>query len=501
MVAMDPILPGTSALGFPGLSRAKAAGPVVRRVRLSWPEPERRQLNRAVEVATARRSRDHIGMPELVVFRTLRGEELLISRRDQHGTPSVTRFCQPRSPARPIASWSPGCVSWSVVRRRTPPDSVRSEAPGTRELARHAAPGTSKYARIPLRCTQPFSFCTPGSGGSRSSPEWPRRSPRSAAAALALRRAERWGLLFMIALDVQMLLGLLLYGMLSPYTAAEMKDFGAAMRDPVLRFWAVEHLTMMLSAVILVHVGRVLGRKSADAAGKRPRLLVCFGAGPFCFDYLGNAPWPGLGNNRLHHSSGSGALKKKPIIRDVRSPKTKRRRGGGGGGGGGVGGGGGRGGAAEKGHACVYDLLVQVLPPVPIVQRPRTWPFQGQNAGSNPAGDAKLRYDSQPAAAAARPGSLELVKEFVARNEHQAPLNEPPRLLGLLNVCSQVNVPCSKPTHLNSGSPESSIGPGGCHNQVSDMTSVPARLVDGHGSAYVLVPAARLVQLRKRATV
>src|SRR6266496_3351795 len=30
------------------------------------------------------------------------------------------------------------------------------------------------------------------------------------------------------------------------------------------------------------------------------------------------------------------------------------------------------------------------FPYVPIVQRPRTWPFQGQNAGSNPAGDAKL---------------------------------------------------------------------------------------------------------------
>ena len=27
---------------------------------------------------------------------------------------------------------------------------------------------------------------------------------------------------------------------------------------------------------------------------------------------------------------------------------------------------------------------------VPIVQRPRTWPFQGQNTGSNPVGDATL---------------------------------------------------------------------------------------------------------------
>src|SRR5438477_2986272 len=71
----------------------------------------------------------------------------------------------------------------------------------------------------------------------------------------AIRTAERWGLIFMIALDLQLLLGLLLYGLLSPYTAAAMKDFGAAMRDPVLRFWVVEHLTTMVSAVVLVHVG------------------------------------------------------------------------------------------------------------------------------------------------------------------------------------------------------------------------------------------------------
>ena len=83
----------------------------------------------------------------------------------------------------------------------------------------------------------------------------------------------------MIALDVQVLLGLLLYGSLSPFTAQAMSDFGAAMRDPVLRFWAVEHFTMMLSAAVLVHVGRVLARKTASAEQKRKRLLICFGLG------------------------------------------------------------------------------------------------------------------------------------------------------------------------------------------------------------------------------
>src|SRR5438094_207196 len=34
------------------------------------------------------------------------------------------------------------------------------------------------------------------------------------------------------------------------------------------------------------------------------------------------------------------------------------------------------------------SLISVSLPCVPIVQRPRTWPFQGQNMGSNPVGDA-----------------------------------------------------------------------------------------------------------------
>ena len=111
-----------------------------------------------------------------------------------------------------------------------------------------------------------------------------------------LRGAERWGLIFMITLDVQMLLGLVLYGLLSPYTAAAMNDFGAAMRDPVLRFWAVEHLTMMLAAVVLVHVGRVLARKTADVNAKRKRFLICFGLAVLLM--LLGTPWPGRVSGR-----------------------------------------------------------------------------------------------------------------------------------------------------------------------------------------------------------
>jgi hypothetical protein len=104
--------------------------------------------------------------------------------------------------------------------------------------------------------------------------------------------SERPGLLFMISMDLQMLLGLLLYAFLSPNTAAVFKDFGAAMKDPVARFWAVEHVTMMLAAVILAHVGRVLGRKASTPGAKRARLLISFGLSTLLM--IVGTPWPGL---------------------------------------------------------------------------------------------------------------------------------------------------------------------------------------------------------------
>ena len=105
-------------------------------------------------------------------------------------------------------------------------------------------------------------------------------------------RSEKTGLLFMIAMDLQLLLGLLLYAFLSPTTTALFGDFGAAMRDPVARFWAVEHPTMMIAAVVFAHLGRVLARKAATPAAKRTRLMVCFGIATLLM--IAGTPWPGM---------------------------------------------------------------------------------------------------------------------------------------------------------------------------------------------------------------
>jgi hypothetical protein len=109
-------------------------------------------------------------------------------------------------------------------------------------------------------------------------------------------RSDLWGLGLMITLDIQMLVGLLLYLVLSPFTTEAMRDFGAAMKNPGLRFFAVEHVALMFAAVILVHVGRVMARKARTAEQKRSRLLICFVLATIAM--LLAMPWPGMASGR-----------------------------------------------------------------------------------------------------------------------------------------------------------------------------------------------------------
>lgn len=70
------------------------------------------------------------------------------------------------------------------------------------------------------------------------------------------------GIVFTSLMDLQLITGLVLYIFLSPMTKQAFADFGAAMKNADLRFYAVEHLSMMLIAVILVHIGRAKSKKA-----------------------------------------------------------------------------------------------------------------------------------------------------------------------------------------------------------------------------------------------
>lgn len=105
-----------------------------------------------------------------------------------------------------------------------------------------------------------------------------------------------WDTLLMLAVDVQVLFGILLYFGLSPFTRVAMQDFSAAMRTPAMRFWAVEHAAGMVAAVILVRAGRVLAMNASSAKSARRRRLICFAVATVLM--IAVTPWPGLANGR-----------------------------------------------------------------------------------------------------------------------------------------------------------------------------------------------------------
>jgi hypothetical protein len=115
-------------------------------------------------------------------------------------------------------------------------------------------------------------------------------------------RDERVARLFVIGYDVQVLVGLILYVAVSPITTGAFSDMGAAMRNTVTRFWAVEHLFGMIVALALAHIGRARIRRAADAARKHRAALVFFGLAllitvvstPWPFSRVPRPYWPGL---------------------------------------------------------------------------------------------------------------------------------------------------------------------------------------------------------------
>jgi hypothetical protein len=110
------------------------------------------------------------------------------------------------------------------------------------------------------------------------------------------RADERAGMWFVMLLDLQLLIGLILYFALSPITRAAMEDFGAAMKSSGLRFWAVEHLFGMIVGLALVHIGRVRTRKLTDSAARHRVCLISYTLGLLAI--LISIPWPGMPNGR-----------------------------------------------------------------------------------------------------------------------------------------------------------------------------------------------------------
>jgi hypothetical protein len=103
---------------------------------------------------------------------------------------------------------------------------------------------------------------------------------------------DRLGKILISTIDLQVLLGLVLYFAVSPTMEAIRAHFGESMKDPAARFWAVEHITTMFGAAIAAHVGKVLARKTADPNARRMKLIICYGIATVLMCLA--IPWPGM---------------------------------------------------------------------------------------------------------------------------------------------------------------------------------------------------------------
>ncbi|HEY1871848.1 MAG TPA: hypothetical protein VGG71_12370 [Chitinophagaceae bacterium] len=91
--------------------------------------------------------------------------------------------------------------------------------------------------------------------------------------------------------DLTLLIGLALwYFGPKGYKIIESMGMSAAMKDPYNRFFAIEHLTGMVIAVVLLHIGKAQGKKAISDKAKHRRTVVFYLLALLII--LISIPWP-----------------------------------------------------------------------------------------------------------------------------------------------------------------------------------------------------------------
>jgi hypothetical protein len=107
-----------------------------------------------------------------------------------------------------------------------------------------------------------------------------------------LPHGRKLGLAYLASADLQLVVGLLLYAVFSPFARLAFANFGAAMKDANLRFFAVEHALTQLLAVVLLHVGNLRVKRAPNDA-LRYRRFALYATLALVLMLVGT-PWPML---------------------------------------------------------------------------------------------------------------------------------------------------------------------------------------------------------------
>lgn len=93
----------------------------------------------------------------------------------------------------------------------------------------------------------------------------------------------------LISAHLQLVLGLVLY-FISPLITGARVNMGAAMKDAVMRYWVVEHLSMMVISIILITIGYSRAKRAVGDEKKFKMLAIFFGIALVLI--LISIPWP-----------------------------------------------------------------------------------------------------------------------------------------------------------------------------------------------------------------
>lgn len=85
------------------------------------------------------------------------------------------------------------------------------------------------------------------------------------------------GMVYTSAMDIQLLLGLILYVFLSPITKSMFQNLSQAMSNAGMRFFGLEHAFYMIVAVVLAHIGNAKTKRAAEPSARHRAALIWFG--------------------------------------------------------------------------------------------------------------------------------------------------------------------------------------------------------------------------------
>ena len=89
----------------------------------------------------------------------------------------------------------------------------------------------------------------------------------------------------MVSLHIQLVIGLILY-----FTSSKVSFVEGWMKNQLLRFYGMEHILLMIIAIVLVTIGHAKAKRASEPSKKHKTILLFYAIGLILI--IASIPWP-----------------------------------------------------------------------------------------------------------------------------------------------------------------------------------------------------------------